>query len=269
MSNQMTIQAILGRKIGTTEMVRQTGDIDCVTAIAAGPCTITQIKTKDINGYSAVQIGFEATNNLNKPLSGHLSASGGKFKHLAEVRILGSSIFESGNDIELTVGQIIDVNSFNVGDHIDATGYSKGRGFAGGIKRHGFHGGPKTHGQSDRHRAPGSIGAGSTPGKVIKGMKMAGHYGNEKITAQNLEVVRTDSERNLIFVKGSIPGARNSIVYLRRSIKDHNGQGLIIEVTEPEIDEPEVQDEVVEQNIEKPKAEAKKPKAEGKEKNKK
>ena len=98
---------------------------------------------------------------------------------------------------------------------------------------------------------------------------MAGHYGNEKITAQNLEVVRTDSERNLIFVKGSIPGARNSIVYLRRSIKDHNGQGLIIEVTEPEIDEPEVQDEVVEQNIEKPKAEAKKPKAEGKEKNKK
>ena len=237
----MTIQAILGRKLGTTSMVRQTGDIDCVTAIVAGPCTITQFKTKDNDGYSAVQIGFEEAKTANKPMSGHLSASGNKFKHLAEVRVPNSQSVEPETENQLNIGQVIDVNSFSVGDRIDVTGYSKGRGFSGGIKRHGFHGGPKTHGQSDRHRAPGSIGAGSTPGKVIKGMKMAGHYGDEKVTVQNLEVVQTDNNRNLIFVKGAIPGARNSIIYLRRSIKDPNNQGLIIELQEPIIE-----DEVVE-----------------------
>ncbi len=241
MGNQMTIQAILGRKLGTTSMVRQTGDIDCVTAIVAGPCTITQFKTKDNDGYSAVQIGFEEAKTANKPMSGHLSASGNKFKHLAEVRVPNSQSVEPETENQLNIGQVIDVNSFSVGDRIDVTGYSKGRGFSGGIKRHGFHGGPKTHGQSDRHRAPGSIGAGSTPGKVIKGMKMAGHYGDEKVTVQNLEVVQTDNNRNLIFVKGAIPGARNSIIYLRRSIKDPNNQGLIIELQEPIIE-----DEVVE-----------------------
>ena len=238
----MTIQAILGRKLGTTSMVRQTGDIDCVTAIVAGPCTITQFKTKDNDGYSAVQIGFEEAKTANKPMSGHLSASGNKFKHLAEVRVPNSQSVEPETENQLNIGQVIDVNSFSVGDRIDVTGYSKGRGFSGGIKRHGFHGGPKTHGQSDRHRAPGSIGAGSTPGKVIKGMKMAGHYGDEKVTVQNLEVVQTDNNRNLIFVKGAIPGARNSIIYLRRSIKDPNNQGLIIELQEPIIE-----DEVVEE----------------------
>ena len=242
MGNQMTIQAILGRKLGTTSMVRQTGDIDCVTAIVAGPCTITQFKTKDNDGYSAVQIGFEEAKTANKPMSGHLSASGNKFKHLAEVRVPNSQSVELETENQLNIGQVIDVNSFSVGDRIDVTGYSKGRGFSGGIKRHGFHGGPKTHGQSDRHRAPGSIGAGSTPGKVIKGMKMAGHYGDEKVTVQNLEVVQTDNNRNLIFVKGAIPGARNSIIYLRRSIKDPNKQGLIIELQEPIIE-----DEVVEE----------------------
>ena len=242
MGNQMTIQAILGRKLGTTSMVRQTGDIDCVTAIVAGPCTITQFKTKDNDGYSAVQIGFEEAKTANKPMSGHLSASGNKFKHLAEVRVPNSQSVEPETENQLNIGQVIDVNSFSVGDRIDVTGYSKGRGFSGGIKRHGFHGGPKTHGQSDRHRAPGSIGAGSTPGKVIKGMKMAGHYGDEKVTVQNLEVVQTDNNRNLIFVKGAIPGARNSIIYLRRSIKDPNNQGLIIELQEPIIE-----DEVVEE----------------------
>ena len=243
MGNQMTIQAILGRKLGTTSMVRQTGDIDCVTAIVAGPCTITQFKTKDNDGYSAVQIGFEEAKTANKPMSGHLSASGNKFKHLAEVRVPNSQSVELETENQLNIGQVIDVNSFSVGDRIDVTGYSKGRGFSGGIKRHGFHGGPKTHGQSDRHRAPGSIGAGSTPGKVIKGMKMAGHYGDEKVTVQNLEVVQTDNNRNLIFVKGAIPGARNSIIYLRRSIKDPNKQGLIIELQEPIIE-----DEVVEED---------------------
>ena len=179
----MTIQAILGRKIGTTEMVRQSGDIDCVTAIAAGPCTITQLKTKDNDGYSAVQIGFEETKTVNKPMAGHLSATGNNFKHLAEVRLPNPEPIESEAESPLNVGQVIDVSSFTAGDRIDATGYSKGRGFAGTIKRHGFHGGPKTHGQSDRHRAPGSIGAGSTPGKVIKGIEIADRIAQgDKIT---------------------------------------------------------------------------------------
>ena len=253
----MTIQAILGRKLGTTELVRQTGDIDCVTAIVAGPCTITQLKTKDNDGYSAVQIGFEEAKSVNKPMSGHLSASGNKFKHLAEVRVPNSESIEPETENQLNIGQVIDVNSFSVGDRIDVTGYSKGRGFAGTIKRHGFHGGPKTHGQSDRHRAPGSIGAGSTPGKVIKGMKMSGHYGAEKVTVQNLEVVRTDNNRNLIFVKGAIPGARNSIIYLRRSIKDPNNHGLIIELQEPEIEEEIVEEVPVVEAEEVPAAEVK------------
>ena len=252
----MTIQAILGRKIGTTEMVRQTGDIDCVTAIVAGPCTITQLKTKDNDGYSAVQIGFEETKTVNKPMSGHLSATGNNFKHLAEVRLPNPEPIEPEAESPLNVGQVIDVSSFTVGDRIDVTGYSKGRGFAGTIKRHGFHGGPKTHGQSDRHRAPGSIGAGSTPGKVIKGMKMSGHYGDDKVTVQNLEVVRTDSVHNLIFVKGAIPGARNSIIYLRRSIKDPNNQGLIIELQEPEVEDPIVEETPVAEAEKEPVTEA-------------
>tara|TARA_B100000029_G_scaffold304057_2_gene296910 strand:+ start:4288 stop:5274 length:987 start_codon:yes stop_codon:yes gene_type:complete len=256
MSNQMTIQAILGRKLGTTGMVRQTGDIDCVTAIVAGPCTITQLKTHDNDGYCAVQIGFEEAKNSNKPMSGHLSASGNKFKHLAEVRLPNSDSIDPEYENQLNIGQVIDVNSFSVGDRIDVTGYSKGRGFSGGIKRHGFHGGPKTHGQSDRHRAPGSIGAGSTPGKVIKGMKMAGHYGDEKVTVQNLEVVQTDSNRNLIFVKGAIPGARNSIIYLRRSIKDPKNQGLIIELQEPVVEDEMIEETPVAEAVETPVAEA-------------
>ena len=212
----MTIQAILGRKLGTTEVVRQTGDIDCVTAIVAGPCTITQLKTKDNDGYSAVQIGFEEAKSVNKPMSGHLSASGNKFKHLAEVRVPNSESIEPETENQLNIGQVIDVNSFSVGDRIDVTGYSKGRGFAGGIKRHGFHGGPKTHGQSDRHRAPGSIGAGTSPGKVLKGLKMAGHMGNVKVTVKNLEVVSVDVEKNAVLVKGAVPGARQGLLLLSK-----------------------------------------------------
>jgi large subunit ribosomal protein L3 len=251
MSNKMTIQAILGRKLGTTSMVRESGDMDCVTAIVAGPCTITQLKTADNDGYAAIQIGFEEAKTVNKPMTGHLSASGNNFKHLAEVRLPDPESTGAEVDSPLNVGQVISVSSFNTGDRVDVTGYSKGRGFAGTIKRHGFHGGPKTHGQSDRHRAPGSIGAGSTPGKVIKGKKMSGHYGDEKITVQNLEVVQTDSVRNLIFVKGAIPGARNSIMYLRRSIKDLRSQGLIVELQEPEIEDPIVDEEPTTEVVEK------------------
>jgi large subunit ribosomal protein L3 len=218
----MNVKAILGKKIGTTEMVRENGDLDCVTAVLAGPCVVTQVKTSDADGYEAVQIGFEEVKRATRPLAGHQKRAGKTFRYLREVR----SARGTGLDLsDVEVGAEVDVSVFETGDRVDATGTSKGRGFAGGVKRHGFHGGPKTHGQSDRHRAPGSIGAGSTPGKVLKGQKMAGHMGAAQITVQNLEVVSTDVERNLIFVKGALPGARNSLVYIRSSIKGANASG--------------------------------------------
>ena len=212
----MALKAILGRKIGTTEMVRSGGEIDCVTAVEAGPCTVTQIKTSATDGYDAIQIGFGDARRATKPMAGHLERSGGQFRHLREVRADTRPGFDLSG---LEIGSTLNVDAFEPGDRVDATGISKGRGFAGGIKRHGFHGGPKTHGQSDRHRAPGSIGAGSTPGKVLKGLRMAGHYGAARITVQNLEVVATDPDRNLMFIRGAVPGAGNSLLYIRRSIK--------------------------------------------------
>ena len=208
----MTIHGIIGKKIGTTQIFREDGTADSVTAIQAGPCLVTQIKTNDKDGYEAVQLGFEEVKKLNKPMAGHLTSTGSTttmFRHLREVYA------DSLEDVE--IGQEVNASLFEAGEVIDATGLSKGRGFAGGVKRHHFAGGPKTHGQSDRHRAPGSIGAGTSPGRVLKGLKMAGHMGNATITVRKLEVVQTDPERNLIFVKGGVPGARNSLLILRRA----------------------------------------------------
>ena len=204
----MSIKSILGKKIGTTAVFAEDGKSDCVTAIQVGPCTVTQVKTTDSDGYDGAQIGFENISRANKPTSGHLKKSGSLFRYLKEVEVSDVSLVE--------VGQEFDVGMFDLGDKIDATGYSKGRGFAGVVKRWGFKGGPKTHGQSDRHRAPGSIGAGTSPGRVIKGLKMAGHMGNAKVTAQNLEVVLADKERNLLLVKGSVPGSGNSLVLISK-----------------------------------------------------
>ena len=197
-------------------MVREGGEIDCVTAVLAGPCTVTQVKTAETDGYQAIQIGFEEAKRATKPLAGHQRRAGRSFRHIREVRADRGPGFDLSG---VEVGATLDVGAFDAGDRVDATGISKGRGFAGGIKRHGFHGGPKTHGQSDRHLAPGSIGAGSTPGKVLKGLRMAGHYGAARITVQNLEVVSTDPARNLIFLKGAVPGPGNSLLYIRSSIK--------------------------------------------------
>lgn len=206
----MSIRALLGKKIGTTQLFREdTGEAVCVTAIAAGPCTVTQIKTLDVDGYEAVQIGFEEVRRRNMPEKGHLRKSGRHlFRHLREVR--ASDISAVG------IGQQFDAGLFEKGESIDVTGVTKGRGFAGGVKRHGFKGGPKTHGQSDRHRAPGSIGAGSTPGKVLKGLRMAGRMGGVKVTTKNLEVMKSDPDGRLIFVKGSVPGGRNSLLVLSK-----------------------------------------------------
>ena len=205
----MTVQGIVGKKIATTQVFRDNGEADCVTAIEAGPCTVTQIKTLEKDGYESVQLGFQPVRRLNKPREGHLRGTDKLFRHLNEIGM--------DDPPEVEIGQEIDVSLFQPGDKVDATGWSKGRGFAGGVKRYNFRGGPKTHGQSDRHRAPGSIGAGSTPGRVIKGLKMAGHMGNRQVTVRNLEVVLADPERNLLLVKGAVPGARNSLLLIRKA----------------------------------------------------
>ena len=211
----MVIQSFLGKKIGMTQVFRPDGRAEAVTAVEAGPCVVTQLKTKDRDGYDAAQIGFGEKRRLTKPLEGHLKGNG-KFRYLREVSL------EDGAEIE--VGHKIDVSLFAPGEMVDVSGTSIGRGFAGGIKRHGFHGGPKTHGQSDRHRAPGSIGAGTTPGRVLKGLKMAGHMGNHRVTVQNLEVLEVDPDRNLLLLRGAVPGSRNGLLLIHKARKRRGGE---------------------------------------------
>ncbi len=204
------IRSIIGRKIGMTQIFTEGGTVEPVTAIEAGPCVVTQIKTPVRDGYTAVQLGFSEARQLNSPERGHLGKLG-LFKHLREFRVADTS------DIEL--GNRIDVSLFQPGDSVDVSGISKGKGFAGGVKRHHFSGGPKTHGQSDRHRAPGSVGAGTDPGRVLKGQKMAGQMGNQRVTVKRLEVVRADPDSNLLLVKGAVPGARNGLLEISKSVR--------------------------------------------------
>ena len=201
------LRGFLGKKVGMSQIFREDGRVVPVTVIEAGPCSVTQIKTQDTDGYQAVQLGYGAIKKLNKPRAGHLKNSTPS-RHLREV--------EADDPTEYAVGQRIGVDIFQEGEKVDIIGNSKGRGFAGVMKRHGFHGGPRTHGQSDRARAPGSIGGGTTPGKVYKGMKMAGHMGNRRVTVKNLEIVRVDAERNLLLVKGAVPGGPNGLLLIRR-----------------------------------------------------
>lgn len=202
------LSGLIGRKIGMTQVFTEGGTVEAVTAIEAGPCTVTQVKSVDKEGYNAVQLGFGEAKRLNSPERGHLGKLG-MFKHLREFRV------EDTSDIEL--GHRIDVSLFQPGDLVDVIGVSKGKGFAGTVKRHHFAGGPKTHGQSDRHRAPGSIGAGTDPGRVLKGHKMAGHMGNERVTVKHIKVVKADPDRNLLLVGGAVPGARNGLLEIRKS----------------------------------------------------
>ena len=202
------VDGIMGRKLGMTQLFGEDRLTAPVTAIEAGPCFVTQIKRSEKEGYDAVQLGFGEARRLNSAQKGHLKKLG-MFKHLMEFRAEDVSSME--------VGQKIDVSIFQPGDLVDVSGTSKGKGFAGGVKRHGFHGGPKTHGQSDRHRAPGSIGSSATPGRVLKGQKMAGHMGSQRVTVQRLKVVQADAERNLLLVRGAVPGARNGLVTVKRS----------------------------------------------------
>jgi len=202
------LQGFLGKKIGMTQIFREDGRVVPVTVIQAGPCVVTQVKTKETDGYEAVQLGFGDVKRRNKPESGHLKNSR-LSRYLREVATDDTSEFE--------IGQAIGVDIFEAGEKVDVIGTSKGRGFAGVMKRWNFGGGPRTHGQSDRARAPGSIGGGTTPGKVYKGLKMGGHMGNRRITVKGLEIIEIDTERNLLLVKGGIPGATNSLVQIRRA----------------------------------------------------
>lgn len=201
-------QGIIGKKLGMSQTFREDGMLAVVTAIEAGPCTVTRIKTAEKDGYNAVQLGFGEAKKLNSSQRGHLKELG-HFKYLREFRLADTK--------EIEEGQKMDVSLFKSGDLVDITGLSKGKGFAGVVKRYGFAGGPKTHGQSDRHRARGSIGASASPGRVYKGLRMAGQMGNKRVTARNLEVFQADPERNLLLVRGAVPGARNGLLLIKKS----------------------------------------------------
>ncbi len=201
------IQGMIGRKIGMTQLFHDDGEV-VVTAIEVGPCFVIQVKTEAKDGYNAVQLGFGEAKRLNSPQKGHLKEIG-QFKHLREFSV------EDVNSVQ--VGQKVDVDMFKPGDLLDVTGISKGKGFAGVVKRHHFAGGPKTHGQSDRHRAPGSIGATTSPGRVLKGMRMAGHMGDRRVTERNLKVLDVDSARHLLLVKGAVPGSKKGLLLIKKA----------------------------------------------------
>ncbi len=204
------VRGILGKKLG---MTRVFGDrwVGSVTAIEAGPCTVTQVKTSSQDGYSAVQLGFGPAKQRG-PAEGAKPLKGARqFRHIRELRV--------DDDQSMVVGQKVDAGLFKEGELVDVTGISKGKGFAGVVKRYHFKGGKKTHGQSDRERAPGAIGANTSPGRVIKGMRMAGHMGDERVTVRHLKVVKADPERNLLLVRGAVPGARNGLLLIKKSGK--------------------------------------------------
>ena len=206
------MKGILGKKLGMTQIFTAEGIVVPVTVVEATPNVVTQIKTVEKDGYSAIQVGFEDAKekSLNKPQKGHLAAANVLKKHLKEFRVDAVE--------EFTVGQEIKADLFAAGEIIDVTGISKGKGFQGPIKRHGQSRGPESHG-SRYHRRPGSMGACSFPGRVFKNKKLAGHMGSVKVTVQNLEVVRVDADKNLILVKGAIPGAKGSVVTLKEAVK--------------------------------------------------
>lgn len=204
------INGIIGKKLGMTQVYSAGGKVEPVTVLEVGPCTVTQVKTLENDGYVAAQLGFGAAKRLAKAEKGHTKDIG-EFRHLREFRL------EDVSGVE--VGTKVDASLFSDGELIDVTGISKGHGFAGGVKRHGFHGGPKTHGQSDRHRAPGSIGSTTTPGRVLKGTRMAGHMGHEQVTVRCLKVVKADTEKNLLLVRGAVPGGKNGLIIVKKSKK--------------------------------------------------
>ncbi|MBC2696123.1 MAG: 50S ribosomal protein L3 [Desulfobacteraceae bacterium] len=203
-------KGLLGKKLGMAGVFLPDGKYIPVTVIHASSCVITQIKTIVVDGYNALQLGFgeKKRSRINKPMQGHLKKSGeGCFEFLRE--------FSVDDPSEYTLGHTVGLDLFEIGELVDVSGITKGRGFSGVIKRHGFHGGGKTHG-SHSHRVPGSIGCSAWPAKVIKGKKMPGHYGNERNTVKNLEIIDIRPEENLILIKGAVPGSKSGLIEIRK-----------------------------------------------------
>ncbi len=199
---------LIGRKVGMTQVFEDDGTMVAVSVVSIEPNTVTRLRTTDRDGYTAVQLGTEVARKLSKPETGQLKDLP-KVATIREFRVDDVGAYEVGQTVAIS-------DLFAVGDEVDVTGVSKGKGFAGHIKRHNFHRGPKTHG-SDHHREPGSIGPGTTPGRVYRGLKMAGHMGDERTTIKKVRVVRTDTDRNLLLVKGSLPGARGSLILVKKA----------------------------------------------------
>ena len=207
-------KGIIGRKIGMTQIFDEVGNVIPVTVIEAGPCVVAQKKTVETDGYDAVQLGFvdAKEKQMTKPMKGHFAkAEVPAKKHLKEFRLEGSA--------DMKVGDVITADTFAVGEKVDVTGITKGRGYTGAVKRWNFHTLCSTHGVGPIHREVGSMGANSTPSRVFKNKKMAGQYGNERVTILNLTVVKIDAESNLIAIKGAVPGAKDGIVFIRDSVK--------------------------------------------------
>ncbi|MBW2174090.1 MAG: 50S ribosomal protein L3 [Deltaproteobacteria bacterium] len=203
-------KGLLGRKLGMSSLFSPEGQQVPVTVLEVGPCVVTQVKTRATDGYDALQVGFveKRAKRINKPVQGHLKKSGGQaYAFLKEISVDDPS--------EYTLGQALTIDMFQVGERVDVSGVSKGRGFSGVIKRWGFSGGKATHG-SMFHRAPGSVGASATPSKIIKGKKMPGHYGNHRVTVRNLEIVDIRPDQHLLIIKGAVPGCRSGLVEVRK-----------------------------------------------------
>lgn len=206
-------RAILGTKLGMTQVFDEQSRAIPVTVVKAGPVKVTQVKTVATDGYNAIQIAYGDVKKVNKPAEGHFAAAGVEpARHLIEIRVDDPAQYQVGQ--EITVAEV-----FEQGVKADVSGVSKGKGFAGVMKRHGFSGQGASHGNHKKHRAPGSIGACSTPARVFKGMRMAGRMGGEKVTTLNLEVVGVDAERNLVLLNGSVPGPKGTVVLLREAVK--------------------------------------------------
>jgi large subunit ribosomal protein L3 len=207
------IQALLGRKLGMTRIFDENGVVTASTLVEAGPCFVTQLRTPERDGYTAVQLGFGKRPRPSRPEKGHLKQAG--LDDRQGLDALREVPADSLDDLEL--GARIDASMFVQGEIVDVVGTSKGRGFAGVMKRHNFRGGPKTHGQSDRWRRPGSVGSGTTPGRTFKNMRMAGHLGDARVTVKNLRILAVDPERNLVAVRGAIPGPKGGLVMIRKT----------------------------------------------------
>lgn len=207
------LKGLIGKKVGMTQIFDEAGSAIPVTLIEAGPCYVTQVRVPEQDGYSAVQLGFEEVKSKR--------LTGGQLGHLKRNNVPPLRFLREFREKDPGVqeGEKVTVELFGVGEHVDVVGTSKGKGFQGGVKRYHFRGGPKTHGQSDRQRAPGSRGSGTTPGRVYKGARGAGHMGSDRVTTQNLRVVLVDAERNLLGVRGAVPGAKGGVVMIKAARK--------------------------------------------------